>query len=385
MTSALAEKIGNRFLLEDLGVEVGKSGSTTYYEVHNLAEKIGFQGPLPSTIHVVDEPHGKRLCMSPMVHGTEAGYLNRRSMRNMVSAMRGELLPMINSDQTIGLIEIPRGGDNMGAVEPLSDLIYQDGSPSISIPRRHVMKLRRRPIGERGEDYATDLLSFSDDGRNSIEGDILLLSDYAIASGETLRATVILACEGGETISGVKIKGQIPRSRKILGFLGVCSMEGLSRVHSYCLTKGIEFIPVLSTAIYQVTPAGQNILRYLTGPTDLPFFSEYTVTTEEILLTALRIYGQGRKVCVAGDTGNRFYCIEIFLLERLIEIQNLEKMGTPIPIEQPEWRLARALLGDNMVMYYLPLFHEACECGEELPEKDMEVVKKQIMIVKNTI
>lgn len=374
--------LDGRILLEDIGRRVSKRGKTEHWIIENLAEKVGFPKPLPKTVHIIIEPHGQELDCLPMMAGTQAWHFNRKSMRNMLTAMEDDILGMVDKGQTIRIINVPNGGSAMECIDPIADMIWKTGRPPISVPISSNMKLSRYYDGLVG-DYRWKLLGYADNGENKIHGDVYIIKDFAAASGTTSLGAATLACEGGKTEGGIKIEGSLPKAKKIMLFLGIGSMESLVKIYEYCLEKGIELIPIFSNAIFQVSN-DNNVLSSLKGMTDLPFFNKGTITTASINRMARRVYGSA-KICVAGDTGRRFMEIYHYYLERLVEITKIQKSDTPLPINEPEWELARLMLESPIISPKIPEIQAYVENSIPLSKYDEDVIIQEIKSILKRI
>jgi len=361
-------------MLESICEKPVRSGETQHFIIENPAEKVEVEGKLPDRIHVIDEPHGAKLILNPMSAGTDMWYLNQRSTRNMITSMKEEFLPLFRQGRTIRVINIPNGGNAMDFINPASELVFKNGVPSVPVMIRSFMKLSRR-FNQEIDDYETFLQGYSDNGENKIYGDVYVILDFASASGSTLYGALKIACEGCRK-GDFRVEGSMPALKKVFVFLGIGSLESIIPIYKYCLEKGLELIPVYSSALFQVT-SKNNVLRSLRGKTDLPIFNQNTITTLKLNRLAYRVY-KFTRICAAGDTGNRLMLPHIFYMERLCEIEELASSGTPIPIEEPEWRLADLLLKDPFIKNRVPVFNQAMMEGKELSHKELMEIKNRI-------
>lgn len=370
MGTILTEKIS----LEAVGRPVFKEGKTTLYLIEDLGKKIELD--LPPRIFVVIEPHGKEIALSPMMAGMHLFYYCRRMTRNMVSAMHELILPLFDEKKEIRLFLIPNGGNGMPLNTPLSNLLYKYGRGPAPVMIQSVMKMQRIEDPTQPTGYRHTLLGYTDDGKNEISGDIYMPADFAGASGETGYGVGKIACEGGISQNRSVIKGSQPRKKLFFFFYGIGSAFCLVRLYKYLCNLGIEFIPVFSTAIYDVTPGGKNVLKHLRGPTDLTFGGRWAITTEEIYSDAVNVYGEAiARIDVAGDTGTRLMKPLLFYKEQLTVIILLEKEGNPVPLEKSsKWQPARLMLGHPVIKKNLDLIVAHINEKEALPpDKEKEI------------
>ncbi|MHA1372054.1 MAG: hypothetical protein ACTSRA_20335 [Promethearchaeota archaeon] len=365
------EKRNKRIFLEDICDPPRRSGKTKHWIIKNPQKSIGTELPLPPEIHVIVEPHGKHLALHPMLAGTGARHYNMKLTRNLVSASTDFLLPHLRD--RIVTFKIPNGGNGMSLTDHIGAFAFGHGITKIPVPPEVTMKIKRT-FDDEIDDYRTEILGFSDDGTRNIFGDIYVLADYAMASGSSIELAAKVACEGHDGL--FRIKGSIPKLKKIIAYFGVGSIEGLSRLYKYCQKFNIELIPVFSCVLYQVTD-GKNILPYLKGKTDLPFANIGTITTRDLFRDSQDVYGNV-PVCVAGDTGRRFYDIYVYWIERLWETLIIQEKYDKFPIDHTAWKLARRMTDNPDVMHFLSFFQKATRTKKELLSSDMKNLKKAI-------
>src|SRR3989339_1584194 len=133
--------------------------------------------------------------------------------------------------------------------------------------------------------------------------DTWLIMEECIASGKTLKYFVDESF--GEH-----------RPKKLFIFPVCASLEGLEGINEVCVKHGVEFIPVLNSAIVQVAEKG------VCKPfTDLGL-QPLTIVTRNFYKTLSERY-QGSPLCWVGDIGDSLYKTHEYMIETLTDMFKL--------------------------------------------------------------
>jgi len=140
----------------------------------------------------------------------------------------------------------------------------------------------QRVLNQAGKDWEIHAQNFI----GKYHGDIWLIPDTAIASG----STIAYFLRNG-------FNHHLPKQVYVITACG--SLEGIQRIYQECLKKNVEFIPVFSQCIFEVSKTGNLPGLPLT---DLSVVSPGSITTNEFYEKAFHRY-QGTRMCCVGDIG----------------------------------------------------------------------------------
>ena len=140
----------------------------------------------------------------------------------------------------------------------------------------------QRVLNREGTDWEIHAQNFI----GKYHGDIWLIPDTAIASG----STIAYFLRNG-------FNHHLPKQVYVMTACG--SLEGIQRIYQECLKKNVEFIPVFSQCIFEVSKTGNLPGLPLT---DLSVISPGSITTNEFYEKAFSRY-QGTRMCCVGDIG----------------------------------------------------------------------------------
>jgi hypothetical protein len=339
-------KVPRKWFIQDLATLQREDRDVKLWCLNDLDTHTSFPESLPPKIYVVENRQGEIFLLSRMIAGGQAFSLLERITGLMIKALKDMILRWYGRGLRLRQVVIPWGGYPMNVQNHIQSLMP---SKMLSIVPTTIAKLQRY-YDKTEKRYKNQLLGFV--GDTEFDEDILLVGDTATASGSTAEETIRLITEGNKKWG---IRGH---TFKTVLFLTICgSREGLVRPYNLCRRYGIEFIPVFSNSIFQVT-RDANVLPSLPGMTDLPFFNEETLTTPGLFKEAQRVY-EGKKMCAVGDTGNRLRKISLYLLETLTEIDILQ-----MPLAEPEWRTARELFANPHNREQVNAFRKALESAD---------------------
>jgi hypothetical protein len=138
------------------------------------------------------------------------------------------------------------------------------------------------------------------------QGNVWLIPDTAIASG----STIAFFLRNGFARH---------RPKQVYVFTACGSLEGIQRIYQECQKKGVEFIPVFSQCIFEVSRRGNLPGLPLT---DLSLISLGSITAKTLYEKALTRYQRTRMCCV-GDVGESLEDPIQYSLHTLWEMQVL--------------------------------------------------------------
>lgn len=184
-------------------------------------------------------------------------------------------------------------------------------------------KLQRKKSKQRGKDKWEIEEEFSYGG---LEGKIWLVPDTAVASGSTVSHFL------RTRLSEAEKNNKLPET--VMLYTACGSLLGVKRASEACQVYGVDFIPVFSQAIFEVSPRG-NLpgLPY----TDLPIENEGTITSKRFYKKAHKMF-QGKPLCTIGDIGEILLEVEQYFLDTFWEIAEVG-----IDPTKPEWEWLREI------------------------------------------
>ncbi len=256
--------------LEEVGIpySINAIGSAKAWEVRQLRN----DSTIPPLIYVMESDVGQQFLL-----GREMSGRPKFNMIRYIAKSFTELfLEQLNGKELSQYI-ILRGAYPF-------DLQYAFGN----VPPYHRLLLPtgfiklQRVLNQKGTDWEIHAENFI----GKYHGDIWLIPDTAIASGSTIAYFLRQA-----------FNHHLPKRVYVITACG--SLEGIRRIYQECLKKNVEFIPVFSQCIFEVSKLGNLPELPLT---DLSVVSPGSITTSEFYEKAFRRY-QGTRMCCVGDIG----------------------------------------------------------------------------------
>jgi hypothetical protein len=160
----------------------------------------------------------------------------------------------------------------------------------------------QRVLNPEGTDWEIHAQNFI----GNYHGDIWLIPDTAIASG----STIAYFLRNGFSHH---------RPKQVYVITACGSLEGIKRIYQECLKMNVDFIPVFSQCIFEVSKTGNLPGLPLT---DLSAVSLGSITTKEFYEKAFRRY-QGTRMCCVGDIGESLEDPVQYSIHTLWEMQIL--------------------------------------------------------------
>ncbi len=160
----------------------------------------------------------------------------------------------------------------------------------------------QRVLNQGGTDWEIRAQNFI----GEYQGETWLIPDPAIASGSTITCFLRNA-----------FAHHLPKQVYVMTACG--SLEGIQRIYQECLEKNVEFIPVFSQCIFEVSRVG-NLPRL--PLTDLSVVNPGSITTKELYERAFHRY-QGTRMCCVGDIGESLRDPVKYSIRTLREMQVL--------------------------------------------------------------
>jgi len=282
-----------KLFLEDVGKLHKSQAGKNIWLVENLAKHDLFKGRnLPKKIYVVDFPGrgmGQEFLLGRHICGPLKFLMIQQIGHSMIRLFRNQF------EGRVGQFVILWGGrplDLLAADPPLYDDNLIDTTyikltrvedPTVSRGWRVV---KSSVVGEFWKD------------------DTWLIMEECIASGKTLQYFVNEAFEEH-------------KPKKLFIFPVCASLEGLEGMNTVCKNHGVEFVPVLNSAIVQVAEEGVQ------KPfTDLGLQPQTIVTKD--FYNALKVRYQDKPLCWVGDIGDSLYKTHEYLLETLHDMVALD-------------------------------------------------------------
>lgn len=278
--------------LEDVGRIVKSTGGKNIWCVENLNQHEIFKGRnLPKSIYVVDYPGrgpgqefllGRHLCgPNKFLMIQEIGHSMMHLFKNQFSGRVAQFVILWGG----------RPLDLLAANPPLYDDHLIDTT---------YIKLTRIPDPEDPRGWKVI--------KSSIVGEFWkdktwLIMEECIASGRTLKHFV------DEAFNEHK-------PEKLFIFPVCASLEGLEGINEVCDNHGVEFVPVLNSAIIQVAEQGVTLPF-----TDLGLQPKTIVTKD--FYNMLHERYQGLPLCFVGDIGDSLYKTHDYMLETLCDMHKL--------------------------------------------------------------
>jgi hypothetical protein len=282
--------MSERVFLEDVGkpYSVNALGDARAWEVRHLRN----DPAIPPLIYVVESQVGQRLLLGREVCGRPKFNMIRTIAKSFVELFLEQLKANDLSQYLI-----------LRGAYPF-DLQYAMGfAPSYDTKLLPTSWIKlQRVLNAEGTDWeikAQDLIG-------KYQGEIWLIPDTAIASG----ATIAFFLRNG-------FAHHLPK--QIYVFTACGSLEGIQRIYQECQKKGVEFIPVFSQCIFEVSRKGNLPGLPLT---DLSVMSPGSITTKALYGKASTRYQRTRMCCV-GDIGESLEDPVQYSIHTLWEMQVL--------------------------------------------------------------
>ena len=278
--------------LEDVGQIVKSTQGKNIWHVENLNQHEIFKGRnLPKSIFVVDFPGrgiGQEFLLSRHLCGPKKFLMIQEIGHTMMHIFKNQFIGRIAQ------FVILWGGrplDLLAANPPL----YEDHLIDTTY-----IKLTRVPDANDPKGWRVI--------NSSVVGEFWkdetwLIMEECIASGRTLKHFVDEA-----------FKEHKPK--KLFVFPVCASLEGLEGINEVCENHGVEFVPVLNSAIIQVAEQGVSLPF-----TDLGLQPKTIVTKD--FYTMLNQRYQGLPICFVGDIGDSLYKTHDYMIETLSDMKEL--------------------------------------------------------------
>jgi len=262
--------MADRTFLEDVGTPYSANaiGSARAWELRHLRN----DSTIPPLIYVVESDVGQQFLLGRQIGGRVKFNMIRYIAKSMVELFFQQL-----NGKELSQYLILRGAYPF-------DLQYAFGNvPSYdrSLLSTGFIKLQR-VLKSEGSDWEI----LAQDFIGEYQGEIWLVPDTALASG----ATIAYFLRNGFT-------HHLPKQVYVMTACG--SLEGIKRIYRECLEKNVEFIPVFSQCLFEVSKVGNLPGLPLT---DLSVISPGSITTREFYEKAVHRY-QGTRMCCVGDIG----------------------------------------------------------------------------------
>lgn len=271
-----------KLFLEDVGQLVSSVEGKNIWKVKELSTT------LPKNIYVVDFPGrgvGQEFLLSRHVCGPKKFLMIKEIGHTMIRLFKDHFTGRV------GQFIILWGGrplDMLAADPPL----YEDHLIDTTY-----LKLTR--VEDKSDPKGWKVVESSRVGEYW-KNDTWLIMEECIASGRTLAHFV-------------KEAFKIHKPKKLFVFPVCASREGLEEINESCKQNGVEFIPVLNSAIIEVAKEGVK-LPY----TDLGL-RENTIVTKDFYLDIAKRY-DGKPICWVGDIGDSMYKTHDYMIETLEDL-----------------------------------------------------------------
>jgi hypothetical protein len=282
--------MADRTFLENVGTpySINAIGSARAWEVRHLRK----DPAIPPLIYVIESDVGQQFLLSREISGRPKFNMIRYVAKSFVELFFEQL-----SGKELFQYIILRGAYPF-------DLQYAFGyaSPynSFLLPTGFI-KLQRI-LNQEGTDWEIHGQNFIGD----YQGEIWLIPDTAIASG----STIAYFLRNG-------FAHHLPKQVYVITASG--SLEGIQRIYQECLQKNVQFIPVFSQCIFEVSKVGNLPGLPLT---DLSIINPNSITTKEFYEKGFRRY-QGTRMCCVGDIGESLEDPVQYSIHTLWEMQIL--------------------------------------------------------------
>lgn len=257
--------------LEDVGRIVNSADGADVWQVDNLSSHNLFRGRhLPRTIYVVDFPHG--VGHEFMLGRPICGPKKYAWIADVSHAMARLFRPMMQD--CIAQFIIANGGfpQDMRAARPP---LFPDFLPDSSVLKLQRVKDDTQPLGFRVEELAMIGKWW--------KAETWLHLDECVASGVS---SAFFYRRGFAH----------HRPKRLFTFPVIASWNGLEVMQEVCDEHGVEFVPVLNSAIVEVQAQGVDLPN-----TDLGLQPRTIVTRD--FYAALNDRYQGKPICWVGDIG----------------------------------------------------------------------------------
>ncbi len=284
------EGMKDRVFLEDIAKPYATTpiGSGRTWEVKNLRNDPG----LPPLIYVVESQMGESFLLGRGISGRPK-FNMIRYLASLFVQLFFERLKTKKCAQYL----ILRGAypfdlqHAFGSAPPYDRILLPTG----------FIKLQRvlNPEGTDWDIKAQNLIG-------DYQGDTWLIPDTAIASGSTISFFLREA-----------FAHHLPK--QVYLFTACGSLEGIQRIYQECAKKKVEFIPVFSQCIFEVSQKGNLPGLPLT---DLPVTNPGSITTRSFFKKAYKRY-QGTRMCSVGDIGESLEDPLSYTLHTLWEMEIL--------------------------------------------------------------
>jgi hypothetical protein len=262
--------MSQRIFLEDVGkpYSVNALGDARAWEVRHLRN----DPAIPPLIYVVESEVGQRFLLGREVCGRAKFNMIRYIAKSFAELFFEQLRANDPSQYLILRGAYPFDLQYaMGYAPPYDRKLLPTGW----------IKLQR-VLNAEGTDWEIKAKSLIGEYR----GNVWLIPDTAIASG----STIAFFLRNG-------FAQHLPK--QVYVFTACGSLEGIQRIYQECQKKGVEFIPVFSQCIFEVSRKGNLPGLPLT---DLSIMSPGSITTKALYEKALTRYQRTRMCCV-GDIG----------------------------------------------------------------------------------
>ena len=279
--------------LEDVGNIVSAADGKNIWQVDNLAQHGPFKGRnLPKKIYVVDFPGhgvGQEFHLGRHICGPNKFLMIQQIGHNMIRLFK---------DQFVGRVAqyiILWGGrplDLLAADPPL----YHDNL--IDTTYIKLTRVKDNTVSRGWRVIKSSIVG------EFWKDDTWLIMEECIASGKTLKYFVDDSFE-------------THRPKKLFVFPVCASAEGLEGMNEVCEKHGVEFIPVLNSAIIQVAEEGVSMPF-----TDLGL-QPNTIVTKDFYHDLNERY-QGSPLCWVGDIGDSMYKTHEYMIETLTDMTKLD-------------------------------------------------------------
>ena len=262
--------MSDRIVLENVGhpYSVNAIGSARAWEIRNLQN----DSTVPPLMYVIESDIGQKFLLGREVSGRPKfnmiRYIAKIFVELFFEKLRGKELSQYIILRGAYPFDLQYA---FGCAPPYDRLLLPTG----------FIKLQR-VLNQEGTDWEIHAQNFIGEYR----GEIWLIPDTAIASGSTIAHFLRTG-----------FVHHIPK--QVYVFTACGSLDGIRRIYQECLKKKVEFIPVFSQCIFEVSKIGNLPEHPLT---DLSIISPGSITTREFYEKALRRY-QGTRMCCVGDIG----------------------------------------------------------------------------------
>jgi len=278
-----------KLFLEDIGEVVSSTSGKNVWKIRNLTSHEEFKDKnLPETIYVVDFPGrglGQEFLLGRHICGPKKFLMIKHIGHDMIRLFKNQFTGRVAQ------FVILWGGrplDLLAADPPL----YND-----SLIDTTYIKLTR--VEDNSIDRGWKVVKSSLVGE-WWKNDTWIIMEECIASGKTLQHFV-------------KDAFGHHRPKKLFVFPVCASAEGLEGINEVCDRVGVEFVPVLNSAIIQVAEQGVKLPF-----TDLGLQPK-TIVTKGFYHDLDKRY-QGTPLCFVGDIGDSLYKTHDYIIETLSDM-----------------------------------------------------------------